>query len=145
MKGWGAGIIVSAVLVGSCVVAVLALPHRPAGPPVDCAPIISSADCQHAIDLARPLLSPEWEKASRVTVHTGPCSRAMKCPATTAANPAFITVELTDSGADTPFAVIDRRPTVWTATCRVMVYSGNSGQLETCKSLRRGGHGIGGG
>jgi hypothetical protein len=124
--------IVAVLLVVGCLAAIVAVRLLTAGPSVDCS-AISADDCHRAVDLARPLLSAEWEKASQVTVHTGPCSRAMKCPASTVANPGFLTVELTDPGV-TPFVVIDRRQGVWKAACRVMVYSGNSGSLQPCGS-----------
>jgi hypothetical protein len=126
-------VIVAVLLLASGVVALVTLPHAIPGPPVECGDNITAADCRRAVDMARPLLSPDWEQASGVTVHIGPCSRAMKCPASVAANASFLTVELTSPGTHTPFVVIKRqRGDAWTAECRVMVYSGNSGSLATC-------------
>ncbi len=124
-------VIVAVLLLAGGVVAIIALPRAIPGPPVECGDNITVAECRRAVDMARPLLSSDWEQASAVIVHIGPCSRAMRCPASTAANANFLTVELS-AGANTPFVVIKRQRDAWTAECRVMVYSGNSGSLATC-------------
>lgn len=124
-------VMVVVALLGSCALALLVLPRLNTGPPVDCAPKdVAVVDCRRALDLALPLLSPEWRHASGVLVHTGYCSRSMKC--LPFASPGFLTVELVDARGDTPFVVIDTRPAVWTAACRVMVVTETYGSLEPC-------------
>jgi hypothetical protein len=100
-------------------------------PPVDCQSVTAD-DCRRAIDMARPFISSHWGNASGVTVHPGPCSRGMKCPYELVTNKRFLTVELTSDKPETPFVVIDRQHAEWTASCRVLVYSGNEGHIELC-------------
>lgn len=125
--------VIAVLLVGACLAVILAVRILDTGPPVECAPVpsITTDDCHRAVDLARPFLSAEWGNAGRVTVHTGPCSRAMKCPPALHEDPGFLTVELTSASR---FVVIDRRQAVWTAACRMMVYSGDIGSVQPCGS-----------
>jgi hypothetical protein len=56
----------------------------------------------------------------------------MLCPYGVVTNKRFLTVELTSDQPETPFVVIDRQHAQWTASCIVLVFSGNGGRTEPC-------------
>jgi hypothetical protein len=100
-------------------------------PAVDCQSL-PAEDCRRAAEMARPLISSQWENARRVTVHFGPCSRGMSCPPSVAGNKRFLTVELTSDEPEMPYVVIDRQHSAWTASCVVLVQSGGEGHTKPC-------------
>lgn len=104
------------------------------GPQITCGDV-STVDCQHALDMAQPLLSSYWGKASEVFVHPGICARFMRCLANAERDQSHVLVELTvgEGLGLVPFVVIDRQDATWKATCSVFVYSGNTGSTEACQ------------
>jgi len=101
------------------------------GPPVDCQ-TVPAEDCRRAVEIARPLLGSDWDGASQVIVQIGACTRYMRCPPKVAMNQRFLTVELDTGESKTPYVVLDRGNAEWTASCNVLVSTGDGAHTEGC-------------
>ena len=93
----------------------------------------ATADCERAVEMARPLMRSYWDQAGEVHIHPGGCVRSRSCRASLAQDPGFMTVDLVSEQPEAASVVIDRHDTHWTATCYLTVPDANGAHGEPCE------------